>query len=326
MIQPDKMTICRICQNSVGNTEYVLNEIALGLPDQFEYFECAHCGCLQIKKIPADLSKYYAEHYHSFNTPTTFKDNFIKAFIKIKRTEACLYKNNLFGRILVTIYRPPEYFKWLTKVNLELESSILDVGCGAGDLLVNMKRDGFNNVTGVDPFINKSLHYPNGVMLFKKSIYEMDQQYDFIMLHHSFEHMPNPHDAIKDLFRLLKPERYMLIRIPIASSYAWETYRQDWVQLDPPRHFFLHTVESMRILAEQAGLEVKDVIFDSSDFQFWGSEQIRKGIGLLDKRSYQNKPQESIFSKAEIAAFKARAVELNRIGRGDQACFYLYKP
>jgi len=56
----------------------------LGLPDQFEYFECAHCGCLQIKKIPADLSKYYPEQYHSFNTPAKFKDNFIKAFIKKK--------------------------------------------------------------------------------------------------------------------------------------------------------------------------------------------------------------------------------------------------
>jgi len=38
------------------------------------------------------------------------------------------------------------------------------------------------------------------------------------------------------------PGGWCVIRIPTVSSFAWEHYREQWVQLDAPRHFFLHKV------------------------------------------------------------------------------------
>ena len=67
------------------------------------------------------------------------------------------------------------------------------------------------------------------------------------------------------------------------------------------------------------------VEFDSTEFQFWGSEQYLKGISLRDKRSLAENPRKSIFSKNQIRHFVRQAVELNRNGDGDAACFYLYK-
>jgi hypothetical protein len=135
--------------------------------------------------------------------------------------------------------------------------------------------------------------------------------------------MDEPLSVLERIRGLLNEGGTVLIRIPVASSEAFEVYGRDWVALDAPRHFFLHTRASMDLLARRAGLEVARVVYDSTAFQFWGSEQYRKDIPLRDPRSYDTDPAQSIFTRSDIAAFEARARELNTAGRGDQACFYL---
>jgi 2-polyprenyl-3-methyl-5-hydroxy-6-metoxy-1,4-benzoquinol methylase len=107
----------------------------------------------------------------------------------------------------------------------------LDVGCGYGKLLLRMKRDGFLNLTGVDPYIEEDIHYRNGVKVFKKQIFELTEQYDLIMSHHSLEHMAQPLEVLKKIYELLKPKKYAIIRIPVASSYSWRHYGVNWVAL-----------------------------------------------------------------------------------------------
>ncbi|MFH2218784.1 MAG: class I SAM-dependent methyltransferase [Pseudomonadota bacterium] len=319
------MPSCRICHNVNGNRTYRFREMMFGSEDVFEYFQCANCGCLQIKEIRDNLFKYYDDEYYSFQRPDVLFDNVIKAFFKHQRARFCLEDINLFRRVFLKIYRPPDYFNWLKRVNIRFESEILDVGCGTGHLLVRMKRDGFQNLTGVDAFIKEDIYYENGVKLLKKDLSGIDGRFDFIMLHHSYEHMSDPLGTIQALYRLLKPGRYVLIRIPVASSHAWESFGENWVQLDVPRHLFLHTVKSMGLLADQSGFVLEEIVFDSTDFQFWGSEQYRRGIPLRGSRSFAENPRNSIFSKKDINGFKARAKELNEKQMGDQACFYLYK-
>ena len=95
------------------------------------------------------------------------------------------------------------------------------------------------------------------------------------------------------------------------------------MQLDPPRHLLLYTAETFKSLAEEAGFAVDEVAYDSTAFQFWGSLQYARDIPLAGERSYFVNPSDSIFTPEEIAAFGARAEELNRKGEGDQAVFYL---
>jgi hypothetical protein len=97
------------------------------------------------------------------------------------------------------------------------------------------------------------------------------------------------------------------------------------VQLDAPRHLFIHSVKSMETLAAQAGLRVAEVAWDSTEFQFWGSEQYLRDIPLRADASYATRPEKSIFSARQIADFRTKAAELNALGRGDQAAFFLVK-
>ena len=118
----------------------------------------------------------------------------------------------------------------------------------------------------------------------------------------------------------------LIIRVPVAASFAWKHYRVNWVQLDPPRHIFLPSVQSMKILAERSGLRCGEIVHESSEFQFRGSEQYLQDIPLMDPQSYLRSAFKQYFPGQTVRAYRAQARELNRKGEGDSVCFYLHKP
>jgi SAM-dependent methyltransferase len=317
------MTICEICNNTVDNKSYVAREMMYGYRDKFEYFECGKCGCLQINDVPENLSKYYPTDYYSIMKIE--EKGLLKSFLKRQLANYSFYNKGIIGKMLTMKYDLAFDPEWFRRSKVSFDSKILDVGCGSGHLLYYLQLVGFSNCTGIDPFISEDIFYNNGVTILKKEIRDHDDQFDFIMLHHSFEHMKEPLSVLKELFRLLKPDRYIVIRIPIAS-FAWSKYGVNWIQLDAPRHLFLHTTKSVQILTEQVGFRIADMVFESTDFQFWGSEQYVMDIPLKDSLSYAVNPRKSIFSKKQINYFKAKAHELNDNGEGDTVCIYLYKP
>ncbi len=339
MVGEHQMATCRICNNTNNNQAYTAREMLLGYRNKFEYFECSQCGCLQIKEVPSDLRRYYPSDcfYYEPRASSAIVDSTkggvsgLKAhFIKEQITKYYLNKRGFLGGWLEKrscLARDYPHWMKMGRVNLGLglKSSVLDVGCGTGPHLLDLRASGLSNLTGLDPFIEEDIVYPNGVKILKGDLESLNQQFDFIMMHHAFEHVPDPLLTLKKLYDLLKPSRYILIRIPVAASYGWKKYGVDWVLLDAPRHLFLHTTKSMKILAAQSGLEVANVVYDSDGCTFWASEQYIRDIPLTDSKSYFTHPSDSIFSKEQIELFDARAAELNEKGEGDSAGFYLYR-
>lgn len=317
---------CTICGNGANNKIHVAQEMMFGFRDKFEYLECGQCGCVQIINIPTNIAKYYPDNYYSFDK-VVYKYNPLKIFLKKQLMEYRVHKkNNLIGKFLSRFYPNDEdFYAWFEKLNLPFSARILDVGCGSGNLLLKFRKSGYANVEGVDPFIAKDIHYPGGVTISKKSLDQVTGEYDLIVFNHAFEHMPDQEVVLKQVFGLLKKGGCALIRIPVAGTYAWRTYGVNWVQLDAPRHFYLHTVASMKLLSAKVGFHKMDTVFDSLDFQFWGSEQYLKGIPLRDKKSHAELYDESVFSKQQMQEFREKAVALNKANDGDAASFYLFK-
>jgi hypothetical protein len=137
--------------------------------------------------------------------------------------------------------------------------------------------------------------------------------------------MEKPLEVMKQSNRNLNKNRFLLLRIPVADSYAFKHYRENWCSLDAPRHLFLHTKKSIEFLAKQSGFEIKKINYDSRSWQLWGSEQYSKNISLMDEQSYYINPSKSIFTKNQIAEFENQVLKLNKNGDGDQAEFYLQK-
>lgn len=314
---------CKICGNEKENQIYEAREMMFGYKDVFHYFQCSQCNCLQIKDFPQNISKYYPDNYYSYQM-SPYR-NKIKKFLIGLRDNYALFDRGFIGKLLCIKY-PNKRLRCLSLLAVRKDTSILDVGCGTGDLLYSLREFGFKNLLGVDPFNAQDIEYANGLKILKKEIHDVKDKWDIVMFHHSFEHIPDPAKTLQTVTGLLAPNGHCIIRIPISSSYAWEHYGVNWVQLDAPRHFYLHSVESMHILADQAKLDLYKVFYDSTTFQFWGSEQYIKDIPLRDKQSYAENPRNSIFSKEEIYTFDKRAKELNEKDQGDQAVFYLREP
>ena len=325
------MSACKICNNTRGNALYTAREMMFGLRDSFEYLECGACGCLQITNVPSDLTRYYPADYWQFEEARADFEaqGDVSAWVRHQRARYWLLPGfNPVGRLLVGRRHQPRYFGWLRRAGVDFNSRILDVGCGIGDRLLELSKDGFRDLTGIDPFIDSDIHYDNGVNVYKMSLETLEDtggEFDFIMLNHSFEHMPDPEPALKRINRLLRKDHVALIRIPIASSYAWRKYRTNWAQLDAPRHLFLHTVDSMKLLSARTEFAIRDIVYDSDVFQCWGSEQYARDIAMYEPRSCEIDPANSIFSIDEMQRFHELVRELNRTGQGDQACFYLHK-
>jgi 2-polyprenyl-3-methyl-5-hydroxy-6-metoxy-1,4-benzoquinol methylase len=313
---------CRICSHAECRV-FSAREMMFGLRHEFEYLECPHCGCLQLRTIPNNLSDYYPAAYYSFSAIPD--DSPIRGYLRRKRAMHVRGQRTLLGRLAANLWSLPPLDPSISRADIGHDDAVLDVGCGSGQLLRHMSSAGFSNLTGVDPYVAKDVHYRDGVTILKRTLDEIEGAYDFIMLVHSLEHVPDPIWALRHVYRLLKPGRLALIRTPVADSYAWREYGRDWYQLDAPRHIVVHTTASMRILAAQAGFELVRVNHDSTATQFWASEQYRRDIPLYDPQSLAVTRRNGEITESDLRAFAAAAEMMNRTGLGDQACFYLWK-
>lgn len=299
-------------------------EMMLGIKEKFNYFQCSNCDCLQIQNIPKDLARFYPTNYYSTKPIKRF--GFIESYLRKKRVAAITKRqrniNNLISQYL---HLEPFYMNWLGQIELPKSAKILDVGSGSGLMLLELKNLGFTNLTGIDPFIEKDICYSKGFTLWKKDIMDLSETFDFIMFNHSFEHLQEPERVLLKTTMLLNDNGLILIRIPLVGSFAWEHYKTNWVQLDAPRHLFLHSRKSIDFLANRTALKIEEVFYDSTEFQFWGSEQYLQNIPLMDRHSYAVDHKNSIFSRKQIENYRAKAIELNATQQGDQACFFIRK-
>jgi len=292
-----------------------------GFRDEFTYFECSKCGCLQIVDIPKNMKKYYPLDYYSSEKEES--KNFMKQILKKERDKYALFKKGLIGKTIYKKY-PNPLFDIIGRTKINYDSKILDVGCGTGNLLYSLNEIGFKSLVGVDLYINEEIIGEN-VKILKKTIHELpdSQKFDLIIFNHSFEHIPDQIETILKVRKVLSENGICLIRMPIKTDYIWNRYGVNWVQIDAPRHFFIHTLKSFELLVKKSGLVIRDVIFDSTEFQFWGSEQYKRDIPLMTENSYSVNPKKSIFTANQIKEFRKLAKELNMNKQGDQASFYL---
>jgi SAM-dependent methyltransferase len=317
---------CRICGNSENNRKHTAREMMFGTRERFEYLECTRCGTVQLIDVP-DLSRHYPEDYYAHNdTPLLEIEGGWKRRIAARAIGRYLMGLPSWLGARLAKRRPwitahfPDHMRALAG-RVDLESRILDYGCGRGDLLRTLRVFGFRDLTGADKFIKGDITFGD-VKILKRGLDELGPGFDLVMLHHSFEHLPDPQSALAEIYRILAPGGIALIRIPVVN-FAWEKYGVNWVQLDPPRHLFLYTERAFRDMAEHARFAVERVTYDSEIFQFFASEQYIRDIPLNDPRSYRGVISESIFTQSQIDEWEDLTAKLNAEGRGDQACFIL---
>lgn len=312
---------CRICHHEAGSQIFRAREMMYGTREEFDYVECAACGCVQIKEIPDDLGRHYPADYFAFRSYERYSHNPLRRLIDPYRVRHRFGAPNLIGRIAETVSQPLTYIDWLKHAGLGGDAHVLDVGCGGGKTLVTMALGGIPTCHGVDPYIPTHTIYDIGVTIWQIGLADFaasaDETYDLVMFHHSFEHVIDPLAELRSAAQVLSPRGTILIEVPVAA-HAWEQYRGDWSNLDPPRHIHILTRRSMDHLADQAGLRVAVAVNNSNWGQFIGSERNRRNIAACEPHNAKR-----LFPRSQLKEFQALTAQLNAEGRGDTMTFYL---
>lgn len=270
--------ICRICGAQGEFASYLAREMMQNTRDEFEYFVCGSCECLQIAEVPENLGNYYGENYYSFSLKE-------QADYQYEEPVTCTYK-------------------------------ILDVGCGSGAFLFAQARSGCGNLFGCDPFLDHDIQYGDRVHIRKCSIHEMDGDgtFDGIRMGDSFEHMTDPLDVLASARRLLAPDGKLWMSIPTYPNAAMEMFGSHWYQLDAPRHIFLHSLKSLEYLGQKSGMKMTEVVYDSNNSQFLRSFFYERGVPFHEITADLIR---QYFTNIDILKMDQAAKDLNKKGYGD---------
>ena len=323
---------CRICANDASHARFSAREMMFGTREVFQYFQCIACGCLQIDKIPEDIGKYYPVGYGGHSLRRKKSQGKILSYLQKQR-----YRNAIFDRgykvnRLLSPFVPITHHKVdnaLPVIDIlkiagvsRFDARFLDVGCGNwSKWLEYLSAMGFSRLNGIDPLIAESVS-DHGIEIRKQSITDTQGQFDVITYHHSLEHISDQQEQFLNAKRLLAPGGVLIIRIPIVSGWTWQRYGVNWVEMDPPRHLYLHSRKSVAWLARTAGFELFKTVCDSTEFEFFGSEQYKLDIPLDSPTSYWKNPESSGFSEGDISKFRKLAEAANREQQGGRAAFF----
>jgi len=312
---------CRICGAPDGK-KFNVREMLFGTREKFDYFQCPTCQCLQIENVPRDMSAHYPDGYYSFALKTKKTRPWVN-WLRKKRARYAIDKKGIIGALLNVQKKPDPLICLYGDIGVQFGDRILDVGGGGGSHVKQLRAIGFDDALAIDKFIEQDIYLDGRLLTQKADLFDISEKFNLITFHHSFEHMDGGLDILQRAKKLLKPGGRILIRIPCVTSDAWEKYGVNWMALDAPRHFYLHSHDSIRMMAEKTGLTINNLWCDSNMIQFWGSEQYAQDIPLNDPRSYNIAAENSIFNNSEIAEFERKTVELNKAGRGDTICVLL---
>jgi SAM-dependent methyltransferase len=186
-----------------------------------------------------ELGSYYPESYHAYQPPLGLLGK-----LQVRARQAILSR---------ALGRPP-----LRSLVQTSPGTLLDVGCGRGDLGVALIRRGWR-VVGIEPSASAcAVARARGVEAQPGTLAttSFGEAFDAVVMNHSLEHVTDPRADLASVFRLLRPRGVLAISVPNFASWQRDRFGGTWFPLDLPRHRTHFTPSSLELALKEAGFEV----------------------------------------------------------------------
>lgn len=209
---------CPVCNNQ-GTSKYLHTQYFLltnnhPLPENYDIVSCQDCGTVYADS-PVNQSAY---------------DKYYEEMSRYDMNYTCSHS-------LLYVERAA----WISKFINDKSYSIIDIGCGNGHLLFELKHLGFTDLTGLDPSIkcisDLKLQGINGIV---SSIFSVstNRQWECAILSGVLEHIYDVQGFISTLRNLLMPMGILFVCVPDASRYCdFDHVPYDYFNIEHINHF-----------------------------------------------------------------------------------------
>ncbi len=140
---------------------------------------------------------------------------------------------------------------------------VLDVGCGYGRMLSELRRWGAN-CYGIEPSEHQAKHAREHGTIHVgtiETIPETWRDFDVAILAHVIDHMTDPVGTMRRVYELLRPGGRLLVTAEDFDSPSARIYRERYRMLADPTHVSLFSTESLLRCLRDIGFEVERIDF-----------------------------------------------------------------
>lgn len=173
---------------------------------------------------------------------------------------------------------------YVDPLNLAKDAKIVDLGCGPGYFLDEMKSRGYSNVTGItlsSGDIKICEDKGHTIKLYDLSFLPQkdgytDESVDFIFLRHALEHSPFPILSLIEYNRVLKQGSQIYIEVPAPNCDR----KHEWNL----NHYSILGEQQLSALLDRTGFDVN--IFNSLEFDLGIPDQNSNEIRKVKERFF----------------------------------------
>lgn len=111
------------------------------------------------------------------------------------------------------------------------KGSILEIGCGRGDFLYELKKIGWDiHGNEISELSAQKAQKLLGDRIIIGSINEKfeDSFFDVVIIYHVLEHLPDPMETLKEIARIIKKDGLLLIAVPNMDSILAKIFKTCW--------------------------------------------------------------------------------------------------
>ena len=208
----------------------------------FSIVKCTSCSLVFTNPRPdeASIGKYYDNPEYVSHTDTN--KGLLFTLYGIVKKRALKQKRMLLG-------------------SLTTNKSVLDYGAGSGDFSTELAEAGWD-VTAYEPdnTARSKIREKSSMIDVSPSIDTMEQETkSVIALWHVLEHVHRLNETLTQFHRILNSNGHLVIAVPNYNSKDAEYYDAEWAAYDVPRHLYHFDFQSMKMLIENQGFELKQI-------------------------------------------------------------------
>lgn len=270
---------CGICGATENRFLFTTKDYIYFQPGTWPVAQCTNCGVVFMNPRipPAEIGNFYPQDYYTNQVNTqrrwswgrNVKDAAIQKYFGYSLVKSDSAFLNLVGQALLPFTkRWTETTKYITAVS---NGKVLDVGCGNGQRLSEYKRLGWHTVGVEVGLASANLARASGHEVFVGELVDANfstNEFDAITLWDSLEHIHNPSQVMREVYRVTKIGGKVYIAVPNFGSWYARLFRDRWFMFTAPLHYYHYTKETLTFLLQESGFENIRISYPLGDAGF----------------------------------------------------------